>query len=227
MGIAMSEVQLTKAVIYSCDGDGNIDGKIKFSVQFNPNELTITEAVGEYNYDSPTAIENNQKPGSQNDVTKSLASLLQAQNKKNKSKTRLSFTLFYNTYNEVEQTSYKDVRDEIKQFYPFLNQDKKNKDSLIKIGFGWGSIQMAGVLTSMDTKYKMFAPSGTPVRAEVSIAIEGEYKEGINKVKGNNEKIAELNMSKSLSQAMKGTVDPTNWRSFAVAASIAKARLSI
>ena len=44
-----------------------------------------------------------------------------------------------------------------------------------QIYFFWGTIAVAGMLKQMSVNYTMFAPDGTPVRAQVNITIEGVY----------------------------------------------------
>lgn len=208
----MPEGSLVKAIIYSCDREGNDDGSCRFPVQFNPNEITIEEAAGDYVYDLPFSKKN---------VSERNTREIQRRGTRRKDKTQMSVTLFYNTYNKAGENAYEDVRTEIKKFFQFLNKETKDKSSFKKIGFQWGSLQISGVLARMSTRYRMFAPSGIPVRAEVSIMIEGEYQGSSGENEGNR---AVLGKNAKLSEMMAGSDDATGYKKAAKAAGIVNPR---
>lgn len=166
-----------KAYISPCV-DGRPSDSQRIAVQFNPSEIDIVEAVG-----------SNTSRGRQD-----LCALLKqfggheigrqwpessTTKQQDSSEVTLSTKLFFNTLEDINQDSYEDVRNYVRQLYAFTNkitEENRGKNHTIeKICFGWGSIVIVGILTSMSVHYTMFAPTGNPVRAEVSITIVGDY----------------------------------------------------
>lgn len=154
---------VAKARISPCAPDGTPSLLQSFEVQFNPSELTIQEAVGDYAY--PEA-----KPP------------IQAAEKQGESMQRLpgqrehltlTAKLLFHTYRGP--LDYDDVRTRVNCLHPFLNANTAQGQAN-HISFSWGSIQIYGMLSAMSVTYGMFAPDGTPVRAEVSITITGNYR---------------------------------------------------
>lgn len=164
--------------------NGHMELKGRFYVPFNPSEISIDEAIG---IADVSQIDDRQKKrelekgsnlGRQHSMKKS-------SHRRSRGLTRLSVKLFFNTLCDLHQTSYKDVREDIRKLYPYTNTTEritqtgsKTKDKTDKaqmLYFFWGSIAVAGMLSQMSVTYTMFAPDGKPVRAEVSITIEGFY----------------------------------------------------
>lgn len=85
----------------------------------------------------------------------------------------LSIRLFYHTYTGPDDFS--DVRTHINKIRDFLPAPSaRGRSSSPRITFAWGTITHTGTLESFQVSYQMFAHDGTPVQAEVSIAIRGE-----------------------------------------------------
>jgi hypothetical protein len=154
-------VTLTKAKFFRCDENGANTSE-SFYVQFNPNEITITEAVKNtpHNNKRSTRIQNANRPieGAQSESLNEL---------------HISMRLFFNTYKGPQD--YGDVRKHIKQFYAFSNTAATNNKIVNFLCFAWGTISVIGLLDSMSVSYTMFANDGTPVRAEAQISIRGRY----------------------------------------------------
>lgn len=154
-----------------------------FYVPFNPAEISIEEAIGisDVPQISREARRNRMKEG------RSLGMSYPTENSlsgREKGLTTLSTTLFFNTLNDLYQTSYEDVRDDIRKLYPYTNAAEKYGKSggrrpkahaAQQIYFFWGTIAVAGMLRQMSVHYTMFASGGNPVRAQVQITIEGFY----------------------------------------------------
>lgn len=100
----------------------------------------------------------------------------------------LSVRLFFHTYKS--ELLYTDVRAEVNRIRAFLrlptggeqNGSKPDgagtpKGEMPQIGFAWGTVVFVGNLEGFQVSYQMFAADGTPVQAEVSIAIYGEDQE--------------------------------------------------
>ncbi len=146
----------------------------KFYVQFNPTELSVTEAIG--------VSENNEE-----EEAEELKRLLRGSRiglqyppksswaRKKKNQLTLSVSLFFNTLEKLNQDSYEDVRNYVGQLYPFTNKTADESRNVEQIYFFWGSIAVAGILTAMNVRYTVFAPDGKPVRAQVEISIRGDY----------------------------------------------------
>jgi len=142
----------------------------RFYVPFNPSEITIEEAIG-INY---KAAEKPEKEKTKYGNAKQRA-VKGSREYSLDNKVVLSVRLFFNTLNDLNQTSYEDVRQYISQLYPYTNKTKNVGAKVEKIYFFWGSIAVAGILNHMNVHYTMFASDGKPVRAEVDITIAGEY----------------------------------------------------
>lgn len=146
----------------------------KFTVQFNPTELSIEEAIG---------VSENSADSLQKEVKKLLegsrigwSSPMEATSaKERKNSLTLSVTLFFNTLENLYQSSYEDVRDKIKPLYSYTNKAAEDKGTMEQIYFFWGSIGVAGTLDRMHVNYTMFAPDGKPVRAQVELSVVGDY----------------------------------------------------
>lgn len=171
------------------NGHLELDGG--FKVPFNPAEISIEEAIGVSDISNVKGAEKmawmqmGRLMGMQYPVKDAFSD-------QTKGLTRLSATLFFNTLTDLYQTSYKDVREEIRQLYRYTNNTEKHTRTTgssksmktqtasktykaQQIYFFWGTIAVAGMLKQMSVNYTMFAPDGTPVRAQVNITIEGVY----------------------------------------------------
>ncbi len=146
----------------------------KFTVQFNPSELSIEEAIGVSENSEDSLRENmiklleGSKVGWQHPLDSARA-------REKKGSLTLSVTLFFNTLENLYQASYEDVKAKIKPLYDFTNRDAKDNDTIEQIFFFWGSVAVAGTLSRMHVNYTMFAPDGKPVRAQVELTIVGDY----------------------------------------------------
>lgn len=142
----------------------------RFYVPFNPSEITIEEAIG-------IKSRPERKPGRKRDKTgeEQQKAVYQSRRFTEENKVVLSVRLFFNTLNDLYQTSYEDVREYISQLYRYTNATLDVSMKAEEIYFFWGSIAVAGILNRMNVHYTMFAPDGKPVRAEVDISIVGDY----------------------------------------------------
>lgn len=164
--------------------NGHMELEGRFYVPFNPAEISIEEAIG---IADVSQVDNRQKQKAmkQGNNVRLQYPIQKSSSRHASGLTRLSATLFFNTLNDLYQTSYRDVREDIRKLYPYTNtaeqisqagggtKEKKNKAQMLY--FFWGSIAVAGMLSQMSVTYTMFAPDGKPVRAQVSITIEGFY----------------------------------------------------
>lgn len=166
-----------KAYISPCV-DGRPSDSKRIAVQFNPSEITIEEAVGSNTYKDRQNLEYLLRQFGGHEIGRQWQEGSTPQ-QQDCSEVTLTTKLFFNTLENINQDSYEDVRNYVRQLYPFTNKitedNRKGKRSIEKICFGWGSIVIVGILTSMSVHYTMFAPTGSPVRAEVSISIKGDY----------------------------------------------------
>ena len=160
--------------------EGHIVLKGGFYVPFNPAELSVEEAIGISDISQASGTE--RVKGMQRGRVGGMQSPMRNSSKgQNSSLTRLSVPLFFNTLYDLYQTSYADVRDDIRKLYPYTNASLSGKNKAgattkaQKICFFWGTIAVAGMLEHMSVNYTMFAPDGTPVRAQVTISIRGVY----------------------------------------------------
>ena len=188
------------------NGHLKLDGG--FEVPFNPSEISIEEAIGIEEIsrvsgrERMTWMQSGRLMGMQYPLADSFGG-------HSRGLTRLSVTLFFNTLTDLFQTSYRDVREDIRQLYRYTNTTEKyakagaaSKGRVAVTGsktypaeqiyFFWGTIAVAGVLKQMSVNYTLFAPDGKPVRAQVGILIEGFYVgEEAGTEKGSSAKTAE------------------------------------
>lgn len=162
-----------KAFICPYRGNSPVLDK-KFYVPFNPSEITIDEAIGVLDTDEDDSMEEIKNLLAGN-FTGWQHPLKTTSSHQKKGQLVLSVTLFFNTLTSLYQDSYEDVRNYISQLYPYTNKTAEKNGKIEQIYFFWGSIAVAGVLSSMNVHYTMFAPDGKPVRAQVSISIRGDY----------------------------------------------------
>ncbi len=171
--------------------NGHMELKDGFYVPFNPAEISIEEAIGMSCVSEVSGMKRmgwmkeGRLMGMQYPMDNSMFG-------HKREMTTLSTTLFFNTLNDLYQTSYEDVRDEIRQLYIYTNTTEKYTKTVKtfsskttqsqtkvhkaqQIYFFWGTIAVAGTLNRMSVNYTMFAPDGKPVRAQVGISIEGFY----------------------------------------------------
>lgn len=199
-------MMLTKAKLSGvCDGKPGVS---PFYVQFNPNEISISEAVASlYNKSS----------------TKQQLNPVETQT--SKQTLHLSMTLFYNTYTSLSQDQYEDVRGYIRKLYPYTNIGMEEKRDMKKICFEWSSICVIGILDKVDVRYTMFSPAGTPIRAEVSISIAGAYYGDQSLASMDNIAQAVIDTHTSFFDALRTFQDPSDWKTYARSLQIKKARL--
>lgn len=194
---------LSKAKICGCNAQGKPQNLSPFYVPFNPNELSITEpCISFYK--------------KQQEVTKNTDSEMK--------NVQLSVTLFFNTFTTLSQQKYEDVRNYIRKLYPFTNQGIDGKENLHKICFKWGSICIVGLMTKLDVKYILFAPSGVPIRAEASLSIVGDYYGEENKGV-DTKKTDTLRKHASFMEQLRFFPEPENWKDHAKRKNIGKVRL--
>lgn len=157
--------------------NGHMELKDGFYVPFNPAEISVEEAIGTLDVSEVSAperrnwMQKGRTMGMQHPVENSMLS-------HKKGMTTLSTTLFFNTLYDLYQTSYEDVREDIRRLYPYTNTLEKNRNMVHtarQIYFFWGTLAVAGMLSRMSVNYTMFSPDGKPVRAQVGISIEGFY----------------------------------------------------
>ncbi len=146
----------------------------KYTVQFNPAELSVEEAIGVSDNSGDTLRDRmrklleGSKVGWQHPMEATGA-------RETKSSLTLSVTLFFNTLDNLYQSSYEDVREKIKPLYIYTNKNAEDKNTIEQIYFFWGSIGVAGTLNRMHVSYTVFAPDGRPVRAQVELSVVGDY----------------------------------------------------
>lgn len=163
--------------------NGHMELKGGFYVPFNPSEISIDEAIGVSDVSQAGGTERMRWMRAGRTIGIQHPTEYSSLGQERKMAT-LSVTLFFNTLNDLYQTSYEDVRDDIRKLYPYTNTTEKiaaanriraKTENAQQIYFFWGTIAVAGTLKRMSVNYTMFAPDGKPVRAQVSITIEGFY----------------------------------------------------
>lgn len=205
---------LEKAEVFSCDLEGRISTGQRFSVQFNPAAISINEPVGD---DAYLQEEEPRKPRGRAMFGKRPA-------------LHFSTKLFCNTLFGMDAPAG-DVRQQIRKFYYFFNdgEQKTGLGDRKLIGFAWSTLQVYGILSSMNVTYTMFGADGTPVRAEIDIGIDGSYCGSLGKATVANELdngFQKLQMARDLlERSARLTGAAAGWRDCAVEAGLANPRL--
>jgi len=124
---------------------------------FNPTEYTLTQATNV----TWTAVPN--KPGGTAEYggTKPL---------------RLGVKLFFDEFDAAKGNITPKITRLLSWTLPMEQTRKDKKPTSPLIAFVWGNSQLAnfcGYLTNVDITYKLFSKDGTPLRADVTIALEG------------------------------------------------------
>ncbi|GAA1996261.1 hypothetical protein [Microbacterium pumilum] len=139
-----------------------VDGspeKAKFEVQFNPTSLKMSRS------------NNIDKGGSTTNTQKRQAFSAQP--------ATLSFDLEFDTAEEAGPSGNpKDVRDYtriVRQFIEPTREDPKKPPPAVR--FQWGAFMFQGIVTQLTEDLDYFAPSGTPLRAKVSVTITEQNPE--------------------------------------------------
>jgi nucleoid-associated protein YgaU len=89
---------------------------------------------------------------------------------------RLSVKLFFDEYDKLSGDITPKITRLLSWTLPTEATTTDNKPTSPLIGFVWGNKQLAqfcGYLTSVDVTYKLFSKDGTPLRADVTISLEG------------------------------------------------------
>lgn len=131
-------------------------------VQFNPKEYTLNKGaqiseIGIYGIDSP------------------ILQFVRGQNEK------LTLDLFFDTTRPSlgkKESSMgagaEDVRDKTRPFYQLVKMQPETH-APPKIKFIWGSLKFQAIVVSVQQKFDLFSPEGTPLRATLSVTFR-EYK---------------------------------------------------
>lgn len=196
---------LTKAVIQI---EGN---STKIPVLFNPAEYHISRA---------SQVCSKETPGTEVQDTQFISV----------PPSTLSMTLYFNTYTpptlglqgQVEEESGTSVMDVVAKFGKLLQIDS-SLHRIPKATFIWGALIFTGFVESMEEKYTMFLPDGTPVRATVDIKIkestgDDAAKSSKPRLSPDRTKVRTIKEGEQLwHHAYKEYDDPEQWRLIAEA----------
>ncbi|MEA2195587.1 MAG: hypothetical protein QOG42_2021, partial [Solirubrobacteraceae bacterium] len=86
----------------------------------------------------------------------------------------LTLDLHFDSADEGTTDSPVNVRKRTSQVAQYLTPQKGNKEAPPRVRFQWGEVIFEGVMTSMSEDLDLFAESGVPLHAKVSITIEGQ-----------------------------------------------------
>lgn len=145
--MAVNHTQLKKCSIVALDGPGTVEAL------FNPKEISIDKSV----------------PWSKHRTSKGDSPHLEftASDGRN-----LSLELFFDTYEEKTDV-YKGYVEKLEKFTQVRNVTPESERRPPRVMVVWGEFpNFKGVIESLQTKYTMFLPDGTPVRATCSIKLK-------------------------------------------------------
>jgi contractile injection system tube protein len=148
-------MQLQKAMIAELDGETEKDS---FPVQFNPTTLKLTLS---------NQVEGGDSQGRQ--VRQHIGP----------SSTTLSLDLIFDTADEGTTENPRSVREKTKQLERFLvaKGDGSQAGAPPQIRFSWGDLEVTGVVDQLTIDFDHFAANGAPLRAKVSLSIQGQDRE--------------------------------------------------
>lgn len=142
---------LEKATLQALEPSGNPRGK-PIAVLFNPHEYTLEKS----NSFSQTAL-----PGLQTPLTQYTSGGAET----------LSMELFFDTYTDK---AGEDVRQYTRAVTDLMLIDADLHAPPVCL-FQWGKVNFKAVLERVQSRYTMFLPDGTPVRAVLTVTLR-EYK---------------------------------------------------
>jgi Contractile injection system tube protein len=148
-------MQLQKAMIAELDGETEKDS---FPVQFNPTTLKLTLS---------NQVEGGDSQGRQ--VRQHIGP----------SSTTLSLDLIFDTADEGTTENPRSVRERTKQLERFLiaKGDGSQAGAPPQIRFSWGDLEVTGVVDQLTIDFDHFAANGAPLRAKVSLSIQGQDRD--------------------------------------------------
>ena len=156
---------MEKAIICSYDYETGRDGTEKLTVQFNPESYSIRSGN---RYGEETGGIGQQDAGSGYQFLTGQPAIL-------------SVELLFDTYRRNPPGGKNpDVRERFGLLRTFLRTEPE-KHTPLPLKFSWGSLVFVGVVTQMQETYTMFSESGIPVRARLSLSIQGSRAEDLSK----------------------------------------------
>lgn len=149
-------MQLQKATIAELD-ENNAE-KDSFPVQFNPTTLRLT---------LNNRVEGNQSQGRQ--VRQFVGP----------SSTTLALDLVFDTADEGSSESPRSVREKTKKIERFLipRGTGQQENAPPRLRFTWGDLIVDGVVDSLTIDFDHFAANGVPLRAKVTLSIQGQDRD--------------------------------------------------
>ena len=149
-------MQLQKATIAELD-ESNTE-RDPFPVQFNPTTLRLT---------LNNRVEGNQSQGRQ--VRQFVGP----------SSTTLALDLIFDTADEGSSESPRSVREKTRKLERFLvpRGSGQQENAPPRLRFTWGDLIMDGVVDSLTIDFDHFAANGAPLRAKVTLSIQGQDRD--------------------------------------------------
>lgn len=90
----------------------------------------------------------------------------------------VQFELIFDTADEDADGKPVDVRTKTKELEKFLLPDKKQPKSVPpRVEFSYGSFSVVGVMSALNQDFELFAESGVPLRAKLSVTIKEQKPE--------------------------------------------------
>jgi hypothetical protein len=149
-------MQLQKATI--AELDENDAERDPFPVQFNPTTLRLT---------LNNRVEGNQSQGRQ--VRQFVGP----------SSTTLALDLIFDTADEGSSENPRSVREKTRQLERFITPrgSGQQENAPPRLRFTWGDLVMDGVVDSLTIDFDHFAANGAPLRAKVTLSIQGQDRD--------------------------------------------------
>src|SRR4030095_5619842 len=148
-------MQMKKTIFAYLEGETEKDS---FPVQFNPTTLKLTLS---------NQVEGGDSQGRQ--VRQHIGP----------SSTTLSLDLIFDTADEGTTENPRSVREKTKQLERFLapKGDGSQAGAPPQIRFSWGDLEVTGVVDQLTIDFDHFAANGAPLRAKVSLSIQGQDRD--------------------------------------------------
>jgi Contractile injection system tube protein len=149
-------MQLQKATI--AELDENDAERDPFPVQFNPTTLRLT---------LNNRVEGNQSQGRQ--VRQFVGP----------SSTTLALDLIFDTADEGSSESPRSVREKTRRLERFITPrgSGQQENAPPRLRFTWGDLVMDGVVDNLTIDFDHFAANGAPLRAKVTLSIQGQDRD--------------------------------------------------
>jgi len=101
---------------------------------------------------------------------------------------QLNLDILFDSTGIIDGEEYKNgIIDKIEEFKDIVFEYKgdEHKPNYLKVS--WGALLFKGILVDMSIEFRLFAPDGTPIRANAKLSLKGTIDDDLRVAKENNQ----------------------------------------